>query len=107
LIDNMTEKERKLGKRILEMQEEAHRKNIALDAMWWVWCDGGCSCGTARYSDKELTEEVVQTAEHNVKRLRTWFNNKQFRNKWKTMSESEREAWMLNARGNGQTNASI
>lgn len=53
------------------------RKSRALDAMWWVWCSGGCSGGVDRYRPEgeppRLTEEIVAEAERNTKRLRSWF----------------------------------
>lgn len=59
-----------------------HRKNLELDALHYVWCDGGCPGGTHRYTDDEITEEMVQLAERNTKRLRSWFNNKECKRKY-------------------------
>lgn len=52
------------------------RKNKELDALHYVWCSGGCPRGAARYSDEEITEEIVALAETNTKRLRAWFENR-------------------------------
>lgn len=68
----------KQGETIKRLQDNLHEKNIALDAMGFVWCDGGCEGGIYRYNDKELTEELLIKAENNVKRMRTWFNNYQY-----------------------------
>jgi hypothetical protein len=63
------------------MQEALVHKNRALDAMHWVWCDGGCPGGVHRYPDEdgimrhaELTEATVREAERNTQRLRRWYD---------------------------------
>lgn len=77
------------------MQSALAKKNLALDAMWWVWCSGGCPKGAGRYTTATkrddangLTEEVVATAERNTKRLRAWFNTYNFRR----LPEAEKRA---------------
>lgn len=54
-------------------------KNLALDALHYIWCDGGCKSGLHRWEDGEITEELVESAEANTKRLRTWLENNKFR----------------------------
>jgi len=56
----------RLKRQIREMQLVLEEKNRALDAMWWVWCSGGCSGGVSRWKDVELTEEIVAIAEQNT-----------------------------------------
>lgn len=53
-------------------------RNRELDALHYVWCSGGCEGGTHRYGGKpdDVTEEVVQLAEENTRRLRAWFENR-------------------------------
>lgn len=53
-------------------------RNRALDALHYVWCDGGCKGGVHRYcgSPDDITEEVVQTVERQAKRLRAWLTNR-------------------------------
>jgi len=54
----------------------------ANDALHYVWCNGGCDKGVHRYDDlgpDVITEELVQEAERNVARLRTYWTNRQFR----------------------------
>lgn len=51
-----------------------HEKNLALDALHFVWCDGGCASGVHRYTDEPLTEEIVLQAEYQALRLRRKFN---------------------------------
>lgn len=60
---------------IANQNENARRYVLRLDALHFVWCDGPCASGTHRWSDKTITEEVVDEAERNTKRLRTWFDN--------------------------------
>lgn len=63
--------------RQLQILQEAQReKNLALDAMFWVWCNGGCRGGVLRWEPGELTEEIVALAERNTKRLRSWLTNR-------------------------------
>lgn len=52
-----------------------HEKNVALDGMAWVWCTGGCKSGTGRFTDLDVTEEMVVMVERNAKRLRQRFTN--------------------------------
>lgn len=68
-------------KEIREMQLSLESKNKELDALHYVWCNGGCEDGVHRWTENNLTEELLQIAERNVRRLRTWFMNHQYRNK--------------------------
>lgn len=68
-------------RQITIMRESLETKNKELDAMHYVWCDGGCGGGVHRYDSMkniELTEEIVKIAERNTRRLRTWFINYKF-----------------------------
>lgn len=61
-------------------QDALVKKNRELDAMHYVWCDGACARGVNRWCDEErITEDLVQRAERNVRRLRRWWNNSVFR----------------------------
>jgi hypothetical protein len=79
----------KSQKRELTLKDEAlRRRSIAVDAMYWVWCDGGCYGGVNRHElVSPLTEEIVQAAENNTRRLRRWYDNKIFRVKMKELSD--------------------
>jgi hypothetical protein len=70
-----------LRREIRNMQLVLERKNKELDALHFVWCNGGCKGGTHRYTEQNLTEEIVQLAEQNTNRLREWFNNMEYRKK--------------------------
>ena len=68
-------------RRQLGFKDEAlHRKNLELDALHFVWCDGGCASGVHRFGEHPaLTEEIVAEAERNAVRLRRWLSNAQAR----------------------------
>jgi hypothetical protein len=72
---------RTLKRQVENMQRALHDRNVELDALHHVWCDGGCTSGTHRWSEQTITEEVVAEAERNTKRLRRWFESFKYRNK--------------------------
>lgn len=84
----------RLRREVAHLNECLRRKNLALDALHWVWCDGGCEGGVHRYAPDSLTPEMVEMAERNTKRLRHWLNNNSFKRRWSKMSSDERNAWM-------------
>jgi len=81
---NQLELEAKIANQAWELKHlntVLREKNLALDAMHWVWCDGGCRGGVHRFNGYEkLTDEIVETAERNTKRMRAWLENYKFRN---------------------------
>jgi len=84
-LDVKNEKIRELGRTIKYLEDKACQTNIELDAMLYVWCSGGCTYGVSRFSDvtgADLTEEIVQTAERNTKRLRQWIDNREYRKQY-------------------------
>jgi hypothetical protein len=60
------------------LNESLREKNLALDALHYVWCSGGCGFGVHRDSDGKVTKEIVEKAKHNTNRLITWYNNSEF-----------------------------
>jgi hypothetical protein len=84
----------KLKAEVTRLQGCLADRNRQLDAMHWAWCSGGCTSGMHRWSDMELTEELLRTAEHGVSRMRQWLGSNEFRKQWAVMSAEEREAWM-------------
>ena len=64
---------------ITHMREALERKNRELDALHMVWCDGACRSGVHRWRDEKVTGELVEIAERNTKRLRTWYNGVKWR----------------------------
>ena len=59
-----------LLQQVAEMAQSAREKDRRLTALHWVWCTGGCHDQT-----EPLTEEIVQTAERAVQRMRTKLAN--------------------------------
>jgi hypothetical protein len=84
----------RLKAEVTRLQSCLADRNRQLDAMHWAWCSGGCATGMHRWTDVELTNELIQTAEYGVSRMRSWFENDKFRATWANMSSEERAAWM-------------
>lgn len=64
--------------------ESLKNKNRELDALHYVWCCGGCESGVHRFDvmkDTPLTDEVVRRAERNTILLRSWYQNKTYRDR--------------------------
>lgn len=66
---------RKLRTELTEALRNNQTRNRELDALHYVWCDGGCTSGTHRFcgSPSSITEDDVQTVERCARRLRRWF----------------------------------
>lgn len=78
-LENLKARNRNQARTITNLQETLVQKNIDLDALHFVWCSGGCPSGIHRSSDVRLTEEMIQRAERNTKRLRGWYNTVKWR----------------------------
>ena len=78
---------------INRLHKDLERKKKKLEARLGGGGDGGCDGGVHRYTPKELTLEMVETAERNTKRLRSWYENYKFKQQWKLMSNQERDDW--------------
>jgi len=76
--EHLVQKNKRLKEQITNLQATLKQRNLELDAIGRVWCDGGCHGGVFRFSDQNLTEEMVRIAERNTKRLRNWFENNRF-----------------------------
>jgi hypothetical protein len=75
--DKINELEKKISilKREVKIKDRALReKNIALDAMHYIWCTG-CDAGAHRWSENTITIEVVEKAKEMTTRLETWWVN--------------------------------
>lgn len=77
ILATMTKHIRSLQKQIRTAQEVAEYRNKQLAALHVVWCDGGCGGGVG--CRDQVTEEVVKEAERNVARLRTWWDNHEYK----------------------------
>jgi len=69
----------KLKREVMMKDRALHDRNRQLDAMAWVWCDGGCPTGVGRFSGLEVDEAMVCMVETNAKRLRRWYKSKLMR----------------------------
>jgi hypothetical protein len=64
---------KELRRQITIANEAAHQRNLDLDALHYVWCNGGCEGGVHRWTGRApLTEDLVVAAERNTERMRTW-----------------------------------
>jgi iron only hydrogenase large subunit-like protein len=93
IIENLIQNHKR---QITNMRKCLEEKNKMLDALHYVWCDGGCIGGIHRYNamkDVELTEEIVKKAESNTYRLRTWFINYKFRKLSNDKKNKYFESW--------------
>ena len=64
-----------LRRQLTIARDNNHRRNVELDALHYVWCDGGCSTGVHRYDGKgpeAITPEIVAAAVRNTERLVKW-----------------------------------
>ena len=79
--ERLRQQVRKLKFELDAARRNNEERNRELDALHYVWCDGGCTTGAHRYcgSPGDVTEEVVAAAERNTQRLRRWFVNYQHR----------------------------
>ena len=68
-----------LRRNVRHQQLVLERKNRELDALHYVWCDGGCPRGVHRWDDVLITRELVEAAERNTRRLRRWYRAVEFR----------------------------
>ena len=77
--DSLTDKAAELKRQLTSTQRNNHERNLQLDALRIVWCNGGCEEGMARYGGEHPTEEIVQAAEANTVRMRTWLTNRRLK----------------------------
>jgi hypothetical protein len=67
------------AREITSLQEGNERRNRELDALHYVWCSGGCPGGVHRWTGEKITKELVEAAERNTRRLRSWYDTVGFR----------------------------
>lgn len=58
------------------LREVLYHKNRQLDALHYVWCSGGCETGMHRWTEDEITDDLIARADRNVQRMRMWLANK-------------------------------
>lgn len=72
--DALVTANKRLRHNVTIQRESLTKKNRELDAMHWIWCSGGCKGGAHRFTDFNLTEEVINEA---CARVRAARENKQ------------------------------
>lgn len=79
-------------RQVVNHQANNRERNLELDALHYVWCDGGCAGGIHRFGEHPpLTQEIVELAVRNTSRIVHWFLNKSHRdNGHKTPEFAER-----------------
>lgn len=78
----LSERIRRQRAHLAELNRVLRRKNKMLDALHWVWCDGGCPGGVHRWHPELLvTKEMVEHAELQAERLRSWYNTVGYRHR--------------------------
>lgn len=82
-----------LRRNVREQQLVLERKNREMDALHYVWCDGGCPRGVHRWNDALITRELVEAAERNTRRLRRWYRTVEFRLTLPGAKEWQRRRW--------------
>lgn len=98
-IKDLEYKIRNQRRHIAELNDTLREKNLALDALHYVWCRGGCPGGVHRYSAAPLTEQHVLLAERNTLRLRRWWNNARVPPPPMSLWQRIKDAWRI-LRGN-------
>jgi len=79
--ERLRAKIKKLQAEIGDKDSVLHGKNLALDALGYVWCSGGCKDGVFRYQGEcKLTSQQVSIVERNTIRLREWYEASKCKN---------------------------
>ena len=67
----------KLKRELTLAYRNNHKRNLELDALHYVWCDGGCETGVHRFEHKgPLTLEIVNAAIQNTERVISYYRRK-------------------------------
>ena len=78
-LEDLKAKCKAQARELTQLQESLRRKNLELDALHMVWCDGGCPSGIHRFDTEPISQEMIELAERNTERLRRWWNSAIFR----------------------------
>ena len=74
-IKDLEDKIKHQKRQLAQLNVSQREKNLALDAMHYVWCTGACEGGIHRWCKPELTREMVNEAVATVNRLTRRFSN--------------------------------
>jgi len=83
-VELLRHKIENLRREITIKDQSLAQKNLELDSMHYVWCSGGCSKGIHRYElnkHLELTEELIERAKSNIRRMELSLMNVRSRRK--------------------------
>jgi hypothetical protein len=75
-IEDLEAEVTRLKRELTYAYRNNHTRNVELDALNYVWCDGGCASGTHRWTKNDMTAETVRLAVRNTQRLVSWWNNR-------------------------------
>ena len=71
-----------LRRQLRYANERNHERNLQLDALNFVWCDGGCRGGTRRWQDDDLTPDQAEAYAKELAlmavRLNSWAGSRRF-----------------------------
>jgi hypothetical protein len=91
--DDLSRQVQVLRAEVRRMQIVLERKNQMLDALHYVWCDGGCPSGVHRWDDALITEDLVRSAERNARRLRRWYEIVRWRSRLPGADSWQKKRW--------------
>lgn len=79
-VERLRDEVTKLRQSLDFQRQNNESRNRQLDALHFVWCNGGCQLGVHRYGEHPpLTDEIVTEAIRNTNRLISWHNNHKFK----------------------------
>lgn len=78
-VDKLNYKIEELKRQLTMQSDRNHQRNVELDALRYVWCDGGCPGGVHRWTPGEFTDEIIEAAIRNTNRMIRYHGNKKFR----------------------------
>ncbi len=87
---NKDDQIRRLRAQVAHLNEQNRKRNLQLDMLNFVWCNGGCDAGLRRWSEKHTEDELLELtieAELYVKRLKTYVNNYVHKNNSHSIAE--------------------
>lgn len=76
-VADLAAKNKRQARELDNLQRYIVEKNKRLTAMGWIWCSGGC--GSVEVFGQPLDEEIIERAEQNLERMKTWMENKRYR----------------------------
>lgn len=79
-ITQLEEQNRRLKRELTIAYANNRQRNLELDALHYVWCDGGCEGGIHRFGEHPpLTKEIVEAAIYTTNRLARTFSAMEYK----------------------------